>query len=335
MYCHQCGAENSDDAKFCSDCGALLQSGNQNEGVSADQGNGAGAATPTVSSYVNPESSYESIPQNPPYGSSATDSYAAQNNVYAQGCLGAAWEDITSTDGWFGKTALLGLVNIVPILNWFVQGYAMRWARQLVFDRVNPMPEKIFDNRNFINGAFQFVLSVCMAIVTFIVCSILGIVPLIGGLASIVVGFAASMFLNVAVMRAAVADNLGAGFGVKDEWEIFKRKPAQLFCASWIASIVVNIVIVVVALVLGLIFGALEGVNYLTIYETAAVSPLYLATFVGIIGGYLLVVYVVASILSAFSIVLSLRACGHYVARYAPEWTRDPEILATAHIYDN
>ena len=71
---------------------------------------------------------------------------------YQKGCLAAAWGDIMQTKGWFGKVLLLGLVGCVPILNFYVNGYAMRWSRELFLGKVAPMPDRIFGNRMFING---------------------------------------------------------------------------------------------------------------------------------------------------------------------------------------
>ena len=54
--------------------------------------------------------------------------------VYKHGCLAQAWDDITESEGWAKRILLLGLVNLVPVLNFFVQGFAMQWARQLPID---------------------------------------------------------------------------------------------------------------------------------------------------------------------------------------------------------
>ena len=57
--------------------------------------------------------------------------YGTSNSPSLEGCVSAAWHDVKATQGWFGKLLLLGLINIVPILNFVVQGYALQWAREL------------------------------------------------------------------------------------------------------------------------------------------------------------------------------------------------------------
>lgn len=79
---------------------------------------------------------YQQVPQ--------PNSYAAQARpVYAKGCVGAAWSDITSSQGWFKKILLLGLIMCVPILNFYVIGYCMRWARQLVLGKIEHAAENL------------------------------------------------------------------------------------------------------------------------------------------------------------------------------------------------
>ncbi len=46
----------------------------------------------------------------------------------------------------------------------------------------------------------------------------------------------------------------------------------------------------------------------------------------------MLIIYVLTCFSSAFLVVFSLRATGHYVARYAQEWKNEQAVMSTAHI---
>lgn len=280
-----------------------------------------------------------------------TNNVPPQNQqVYAQGCVSAAWSDITKSKGWFGKVALMALIQFIPILNWIIPGYCMRWSRQLAFGKVQEMPKSIFCNRAFINGVFAFVIGLVIAIVLWICNMILGFIPFLGWIAIIVLAFFAIMFEYLCYMRAAVADSLGAGFQIGKIWETFTRNLGSLFCAAVLPNLIIGIiagivVLIVVSIGFAIVFGGsifelislFDSLNSSSYYSSSRAS-MYAAQLIVqlilsmipaiLIGGYL------ANIGTSLSYLLTFRAMGHWVSRYAPDWATDPMVTATAHVYD-
>lgn len=259
--------------------------------------------------------------------------------LYRKGCLAAAWDDIIQTKGWFGKILLLGLVSCVPILNFFVLGYAMRWSRQLFLGRVEPMPQQIFGSRMFVNGFFAFVfmlvVSICLSICGFI----LDFIPILGVIAYLALALFASAFEYVAVMRIAVADRLGAGFDLAQVWQTCKRNVSALCCATIVPALIIGAVTMVIVFALSLIIGLpllgglFEYANSITSSYYSDVQAFNLVMGVlAIMLPLFLVVYIVASFISAFQHVLIMRATGHFVARYAQDWKNEQAVMSTAHI---
>lgn len=259
--------------------------------------------------------------------------------LYRKGCLAAAWDDIIQTKGWFGKILLLGLVSCVPILNFFVLGYAMRWSRQLFLGKVEPMPQQIFGNRMFVNGFFAFVFSLVLGICVGICGFILEFIPILGMIAYLALALLVSAFEYVAIMRIAVADRLGAGFDLVQVWQTCKRNFSALCCATIVPVLIIGAITTVIVFALSLIIG-LPLLGGLFQYANSITSWSYsdLEVFNLIIGMLMvmlplfLVVYIVASFISAFQQVLIMRATGHFVARYAQEWKSEQAVMSTAHI---
>lgn len=258
--------------------------------------------------------------------------------VYAKGCMGAAWSDITGSQGWFGKILLLGLINIVPILNWVVPGYAMRWSRKLSLGQIDSLPGPIFADRAFVNGAFAFVITLIVGVIGSIVGGIIGIVPILGWLASIFIMLFVSVFQALAVMRAAVADRLGAAFDLGSIWDAMKRRPGQMLCATLVPNLIVGAIVSVVMFFVCMIFlipliGDIaqfaQSAAYSSYYYDAypyrghtGLSDLYFSLhIIGLMLPMLLVCYVVGCFAEALGTVWTYRATGHYIARYAPEWS--------------
>ncbi len=251
------------------------------------------------------------------------------NVVYANGCMGAAWSDITKSEGWVGRIALLGLINIVPILNWVVTGYAMRWSRKLSLGEITSMPKTIFGERNFVNGAFAFLIALIIGIVTSLVGGVLGIVPILGFLAAIAVSLFLAMFQGLSIMRSAIADRLGAAFDIGKIWEALKRKPGQAFCATVLPGIIVGLIVGVVLIVICLLFmipiiGDIAQIAYHSSYSYYSyydsMDPFLVLHILSLFVPMMLVCYAIGAFFESIIIVWTYRAIGHYVARYASDW---------------
>lgn len=245
-------------------------------------------------------------------------------NQYTKGCFGAAWDDIINSHGWVGRILLLGLINLVPILNFVVIGYAMRWSRDLLLGKIAPMPEKIFQDRAFVNGFFAFVIGLVVGIVTYICCGILAVVPVLGALAAIALSVFTSMFMYLMIMRTAVFDDLGAGFDIRSCWDVFKKNLGSLFCAAYLPELIVYAASGIIVLVIGgfaiipmigIAIGAAAGGTFVSAVGSGLSFLLMAAPVV-------LIAYIIVCFAGALGTVWSMRAVGHYVAREAQEWVR-------------
>ena len=87
------------------------------------------------------------------------------------------------TQGWFGRMLILGLVAIVPILNFAIIGYLVELVRNVANGRDTPLPELKIGEQ--IGPGFMF----------FIVMLLLG---LLGGVASAML-FVLGILLNIAM----------------------------------------------------------------------------------------------------------------------------------------
>lgn len=259
--------------------------------------------------------------------------------LYKKGCLAAAWDDITGSKNWFGRILLLGLVYCVPILNFYVLGYAMRWARELFLGKVASMPERIFGNRMFVNGFFAFVVQLVIGIVMGVCGFILEIIPFIGSLCYIALAVLVSAFEYLALMRVAIADRLGAGFDISQIWNTGKRNFGALCCATIVPSLIVGAIMVVIVMavtlimifpIMGTIGGVVSAPGYANHSDAYMIGQFFSVLLVML--PMLLVTYVICSFISAFLTVLIMRATGHYVARYAQGWKQEQAVMSTAHI---
>lgn len=338
MFCIYCGNQLPDDALFCDKCGektpeGVAASANRSMTESASSALSQPAAnepevlpatspapvsqTPPPPPQTPPATTMASAPVPPPTGMPVAPPASAPAPApvasYPQGCLTSAWRDIKFSEGWFGRTVLLGLINCVPVLNFFVSGYCMRWAAQLPLDRVEPMPRKIFEDRNFVNGFYAVVISLVVGIISGVCSGILGIVPLLGTLVAVAVSLFLSLFEYVSVVRIAIADSLGAGFDVPQIWALMKKDFGALFCILIVPTLILLAVAFVIAIPLTFIFmGSIMGgaMAYDYGYQMSDME-LILGLFM-----VMLPMFLIGQFLAAFFYLITYRAVGHYIARY-------------------
>lgn len=302
--------------------------------ASAAQGVAGSAATAAANG---------SVAGAPGAAASASASVAsdADFTVYKHGCLAQAWDDITESEGWVKRILLLGLVNMVPILNFFVEGFAMQWARQLPLDKVEGMPMKIFRDGAFVQGFYAFVVALVVGIVSSVVAGVLGFVPVLGALAGLAVALLLSMFKTLSVMRIAISQNLSSGFDVKAIWKgLFTNRFGKLFCATLLPGIIVGAASAFVCGSVLVVFGLnsitslADSIQYAQQMEQMAqMNPMmqmfgYGNPWPSVVGQAMglvplfFVVYLIAMFLAALSTVLTLRATSHYVTRYQHDWSQ-------------
>lgn len=282
--------------------------------------------------------------------------YDSDVAVYRHGCLAQAWDDITESKGWGKKITILGLINIVPILNFFVSGYAMKWGSQLPRDEVLPMPNKVMGDGMFVSGFYAFVMMLVVGIVNSIAASILNLIPVLGIILSIALYLLLVMFQYMSIMRVAIWNNLGKGFSVSTIFKhIFTGNFGALFCATVLPSIIIWASISFITLALVAIFALpsinelMTGIQYAQMgnslygmngYGSSMMDPfdmmfgfnpmmsMYSSMAPAMIQGAIMalvpimvIIYFITAFLQALNYVLTMRATGHFVARFCRDWT--------------
>lgn len=164
-----------------------------------------------------------------------------------------ALHDITSSNGWFKKLLLLGLIDFIPVFGQMtVYGYAYEWAHKAAWGMQTSMPEKIYGRKNSKMlrwGWFNIVIGIVMAIIPIIIVwignALTGInandeityyhrAPSAGsyiasgfGTLFVVVGyiltFVAMFFTWIGSMRMTVYNRLGSGLQFKQIWTMLKK----------------------------------------------------------------------------------------------------------------
>ena len=240
----------------------------------------------------------------------------------------------------------MGLIKFIPILDWFVDGYAMRWGRDLILDEVGGMPKKIFGDRTFVNGAMNFLVALVISIVSGVLNMVLGWIPVFG----LLVGIALWLFMDVVkatlVIRMAVFDELGEGFNITAAMKALKGNwPKVLFIVAIPAMIIFAI---------GFLFAIIWTSLYCLTFGGEAMFTIY--SFINQLGGlnsfekamannpqiavnfaimllnvgfsfiiFYLPCFFVINVLGSFLTVLQTRAMGHFVARYCQSWKLEPK----------
>ena len=389
IYCPQCGNPNFDDANYCDTCGEplinadeyakmrnaaemqqLLEAQRQQreaaaynkayrkaqkeakKAAKAQGGEAAGAAANNTPQGVHGAGVAGAAAAGAAAG---VASVPGDFTVYKHGCLAQAWDDITESEGWAKRILTLGIINMVPILNFFVSGFAMKWARQLPLDKVDGMPTKVLQDGSFLQGFYACLIYLIVGIVAAVVSGILGIIPWFGALLGIAVSLFLSMFSYLAVMRVSIAESLGPGFDVKAICKaIFTNRFGKLFCATVLPGIIVGAASaficgsVLVVFGMNSIMSLVENIQYaqqmqLQIQEYNAMIeqnpmlgmfadpmlsmgaysdpwPAVISQAMGLVPLFF-ILYLIAMFLSALSVVLSLRATAHYVTRYNHDWS--------------
>lgn len=248
----------------------------------------------------------------------------APQPAYAKGCLAAGWDDIKQTPGYVGKLVVLGLIMCVPVLNFVVMGYLLFWSREVPFGGRTPMPAPYVTGKNFEFGFYGFVITLVVGIATNVVGWIFGLIPLLGALVSLALMLAGVVAGYLMQMRMIMGQNLGDGFKVQDLWNVAKRNWGQLLLVTLVPELIAAVILsVLTMLVMSMMLLVLLGT--LTPMAVSAVSPTDILGIIALVGGpmilAILVLYVAGCIMMAFAQAVTVRAMGHWVARYAPEWT--------------
>ena len=262
-----------------------------------------------------------------------------------------SWHDITSSPGWFVTILKLALVLLIPIFGAIVvYGYLYTWARERAWGINQPMPRRIFENKDgklYSRGGLIFIISLIVAAITSFILNVdmlasvtrisqmlayspqslsdpnvlFNMLPLYLVPHSSLFGMVVSVILTIVgwimSMRVAIYDSFNAGFRLDKVWKMLTHNILGIL-KVWLMSIIVTVVVTIVGLVIaGLIviipMAACFAMSGATV--NAAIAAILL-----IIPLLLLAVYV-ALVLSSIETALVIRALGYWTETFnVPEW---------------
>lgn len=262
-----------------------------------------------------------------------------------------SWHDITSSPGWFVIMLKLALVSLIPIFGAIVvYGYLYTWARERAWGINQPMPRRIFENKDgklYSRGGLIFIISLIVAAITSFILNVdmlasvtrisqmlayspqslsdpnvlFNMLPLYLAPHSSLFGMVVSVILTIVgwvmSMRVAIYDSFNAGFRLDKVWKMLTHNILGIL-KVWLMSIIVTVVVTIVGLVIaGLIviipMAACFAMSGATV--NAAIAAILL-----IIPLLLLAVYV-AMVLSSIETALVIRALGYWTEMFnVPEW---------------
>lgn len=262
-----------------------------------------------------------------------------------------SWHDITSSPGWFVIMLKLALVSLIPVFGAIVvYGYLYTWARERAWGINQPMPRRIFENKDgklYSRGGLIFIISLIVAAITSFILNVdmlasvtrisqmlayspqslsdpnvlFNMLPLYLVPHSSLFGMVVSVILTIVgwvmSMRVAIYDSFNAGFRLDKVWKMLTHNILGIL-KVWLMSIIATVVVTIVGLVIaGLIviipMAACFAMSGATV--NAAVAAILL-----IIPLLLLAVYV-AMVLSSIETALVIRALGYWTETFnVPEW---------------
>ena len=321
MYCSKCGAQNSSSASFCAKCGAPIG---------------------------------ERVPARASRRSDSYDRYRAPQ----AGALSCAWSDITSTPGWFKKVLFLCLLSCIPILNFAIDGYSLRWGRELSFDKNNLLPKAVFKKKEILTGFRAFLLNIIYASIFFIVSYIVYSL-LVSLCASLNTDFAFVMaiilifllvvayvfaywpIMNASIMRMTVVDYLESGLNVQKTWNAFRGSPGSAISATVVPAVISLLIqlmlwAICLAIIAALVKSTANG--YYDMYSNSSYlsylnNPLDLVDNVArsiyslsfISTALYLVFFIITGMFAMFAKMITWRAIGYWAAWTAPEWALESD----------
>lgn len=359
MFCINCGTKNEEGSLFCMKCGTRLeQPASQPKAQPAQQA----APQPEKTQKVNPvkpepKAAAQAQPQPEPKPISQpvnTGNVPPNQNQYQQnttvqapiqeGCLSAAWHDIKSTPHWFKKICFMALCNIIPFLSFGTVGFAQQWGAEAAKGKRETMPQKVFNNKNFLTGLFEWITwsshGFVYVFVMILLTVILLCIPVIGWILLFflwVFCWIWNSYVSLAAMRGALFKDLGECFRVRTIFPTMKRRFGGILCAYILPSILCGIITFILAAIfigifMGVGAGTMAGITGALSSSTSNIGNA-VGQFMGLMGfgAVLLVVFIALIILlgafmSVLEKLLRYRALGHWIHNFAPDWIDEAKI---------
>lgn len=289
---------------------------------------------------------------------------SSMNGRYYRTCM----NDIRSSEGWFGKLCLLGLISFIPVFGQMtVSGYAYEWAHKAAWGIQDPMPKKIYGrpgSKMLRWGWFVIVIVFVFAIIPLIISMIGSFMNAAGSpevvytgrgvrsvgpsnpaliaaggffsLAGTILAIIAGIFAWVGCIRMTIYDRLGTGLQFGKVWKMAKHDFGGLMR------------IFGMSLIWGLIFGFIAGFILALIMMIAIVPVIaagaYAPSSSGDAAGIALAAIVFASpiflvfgyilcVAQAFLSILTARAVGYWARQFnVASWgTKDDPLPFETH----
>lgn len=310
MKCQNCNAENDDAVIFCKNCGERLVQQSTKFTKKNDQ-------------------------ENKEEKKNSAEKVISKNTSDKQTYAGRAWSEIRQSEGWIKKLLLVGLANIIPILNFAPTGYALNWGVEAAKGERNQLKTGIFEGDSFKYGFFEFLTWLVFGIVFGVACSILssilGHVLIIGAIlwiAFIVGEILYNAFTSLAAMRMAINGSMGGSFELKELWMSYKKDFGKVVIAYFLPALFCNLIafgfsaIVICVFAtgqIGSIFNLISNYQYIF---TSTQTMLYALQLVGSIAFCATLCYVGVGFIAGIEKVIRYRAIGHYIATTSPEWCK-------------
>lgn len=273
--------------------------------------------------------------------------YDVEGNVMHNGkYFSRSWALLTRDKGWIKPLLVMAAANLVPIAGALGnRGYALEWARLSAWGAdAAPKQKNVDVGKCILSGARAMVVAIGWGIaITLLIVPITvlanvmprGVDSVASALASFV-GFVftafAGMFVEVAEIRTAIYEGIGAGYRVDRIFELVKRDFegfCKLFAIKLACSFVLGIVagmfaVILVFAFLPLLIGLAAGhTNYETLTLLAG-NLMWVVPFCAVFG------YLFSFLENATRMVVT-NAVGLWMRQFdVPRWGRSEDPLPTA-----
>ncbi len=350
MRCPHCDREIPDEATFCPMCGKPVASApdeaasdkaapggtEQGRDSAPSSSDSAGTRDATGTRDAAGDQGIVSSRQSPQQQSRQEEPPSGSSGGYRRGCLGAAWHDVR-TLATRGKLLLLALLNCIPIVNFFVDGYTLNWSSEVPYGGRTRFPRRAATVRNFKIGFFMFLIGIVFYIILEVLIAIFSFIPVVGAIIAIILALLYYMFYYLAGMRMAMSQLLGEGFAFGKLWGAMRRNFSSMFCISIVPMLITAIIGVVIVLAL---LSAFFGWSWITLLSgmlndmasgdvdsaNNIADSLFSAVPLGTMTAFSVVMIVFAyvySLLIVYAKLVTVRAVGHYIGRHVEEWTHE------------
>ncbi len=375
MKCASCGKDNPNNANFCTGCGAKLgNTQNEDAQVNAqpEQKNAQPEQTNSQQQQAQQQNQQGQTPTNPQqqqqFNNQQQQTYQSQqvpqsgasfanysqygaksafqpksDNIddkqYTSSPFGSGWADISNSDGWVGRSVLLGLCSIVPILRWVVYGFAARWGREVCLGINRRLPSAIFEEGTFVTGAKIWVCNLAYSAIFCFAFFLLILIPFLGPIVFIVALVIYALISPLLDFQIGLSGKISAGFtGIARACKLLKKTPIKTLASTFAPALIIEgfVSVVFIAIFFILLFAftgqlfadATSSMMNVTFSNSGsksaeAVISNAIASNIGFLTSNLFLVIIACfayTVGEALSNVWSARAIGHLVSREATDW---------------